>query len=124
MGINNCEECDEDDPMFVGMLGTTEGKSCGTEALTARKRTILEFFPHEYLLLQTEVFAEYHPKLHAILARVLVNDLDMKIAHIASYCEVVLDDVYTLEDRTKLCVILTQKLMLKREEEVPQVIRS
>ena len=86
------------------------------------KRQILEFFPHEYLVLQKEVFSEYHPRLHSILQQINAEDLDMKLAHIASYCEVVLDGSYTLEDRIKLCVILTEKLMLKREVPEAQVI--
>lgn len=78
---------------------------------------IYEYFPGPYIQLQKELASGLHPKLEEIL-RVnggAADDVDLKLAQIAAYCEVMLDDVYTLEDRIKLCEILVKKLEFKRE---------
>lgn len=76
---------------------------------------ILEIFPLEYQALNREVATGYHPKLEAILSTVGAEDLDMKLAQIAAYCGVMLDGVYTLDDRRELCAILWEKLQVLRE---------
>ena len=76
---------------------------------------IIEEFPPEWINLNQELCSGLHPKLEPILAACAVDDTDLKLAHIASYCEVMLDGVYTLEERCRLCEILRQKLILKRE---------
>ena len=78
---------------------------------------IYEYFPQEYIELQKELATGYHPQLEKILT---INggtseDIDLKIAQIAAYCEVMLDGVYTLEERMRLCDILRKKLIEKRE---------
>lgn len=83
---------------------------------------IFEIFPDEYIALNREIATQNHPKLQAIIAQIGVDDLDMKLAQTAAYCEVMLDDVYSLHDRIKLCKILTEKLVLLREPEVTQSI--
>lgn len=77
---------------------------------------IHEYFPEEYLELQKELATGYHPKLGAILMTCAADDIDLKLAHIAYYCGVVLDGAYTLEDRVKLCEILRKRLLVKREK--------
>lgn len=79
------------------------------------KRMVYEFFPDEWIQLNAELCSGLHPKLEQILSRINVEDIDMKLAHIASYCEVILDGDYTLEERSKLCEILRKKLIEKRE---------
>lgn len=76
---------------------------------------ILEFFPNEYIELQSELNNGLHPKLIAILAPLGPDAIDMRLAHIASYCGVMLDGEYDLKARMHLCTILTKKLVEKRE---------
>jgi len=78
---------------------------------------IREFFPIEYIQLDKELRSGHHPKLEAILARISANDIDMKLAHIAFCCEVMLDGDYELKDRIKLCEILKNKLIRLRGQE-------
>lgn len=85
-------------------------------------KIIFEIFPDEYLALNRELCTQKHPKLQNILAQCGAEDIDMKLAQIASYCSVVMDGCYTLEDRIKLCKILKEKLILLREPEVAQTI--
>lgn len=86
------------------------------------KTMVFEIFPDEYIALNRELRTQNHPLLQETLARICAEDVDMKLAHIASYCEVVMDGDYTLDDRLKLCTILTQKLILLREVEGVQII--
>lgn len=77
---------------------------------------ILELFPLEMIDLNKELCSGYHPKLEAILGAYPANETDIKFAQIASYCQVVLDGIYTFEDKMKLARILTEKLILLRED--------
>lgn len=76
---------------------------------------IIEMFDQEFIELQKELMTGYHSKLIPILANIVVGDLDMRIAHVAAYCGVMLDGEYTYQDRMKLCGILRKKLILLRE---------
>lgn len=87
------------------------------------KSMIYEFFPDEYLALERELRTDYHPKLVAILGQYPVDEVDIKLAQTAAYCEVILDGDYNLEDRIQLCRILKEKLILKRELPKTQVIQ-
>lgn len=77
---------------------------------------VFEFFPPEYLLLQKELDTDYHPTLQKILRESGggADDVDLKLAQIAAYCEVMLDGIYTLDERVNLCRLLWEKLQLKR----------
>ena len=75
---------------------------------------VFEFFPEEYVALQRELATGYHQPIVSIIQKHLAEDIDVKLAQIASYCEVALDGAYTLEDRIKLCKILRERLILKR----------
>ena len=83
---------------------------------------VFEFFPQEFIDLNREIACEKHPKLQAILAQYPADEIDIKLAQTASYCEVMLDGDYTLDNRVALCKILKDKLVLMREELVPQNI--
>ena len=84
---------------------------------------IFELFPQEYIDLNKEL-SQDHLKLHQIFAEAgcSMDDIDLKIALTAAYCEIQLNDIYTLDDRIKLCKILTQRLKLKREIPKSQII--
>lgn len=77
---------------------------------------IFELFPTEMIELNKELCTPYHPKLQAILAGYPADETDIKLAQIASYCKVILDDIYTFDDKVKLCKILREKLILLRED--------
>lgn len=76
---------------------------------------IHEIFPDSYIELNKELMTGLHPKLEQIIAGCGIDEIDLKLSHIAAYCEVMLDDVYSLQDRMKLCDVLREKLILKRE---------
>ena len=81
---------------------------------TTNGKIILEFFPEEYIALQRELATGLHPVLETRLSRISVEEIDFKLAAIAQYCDIVLDGEYSLEDRMKLCALLTKKLIDKR----------
>lgn len=85
-------------------------------------KIVFELFPQEYIDLQIELMRDDHQKICDIVAQFGVDDIDMKLAQIASYCEVMLDGVYTLENRIELCKILKERLILLREKKVGQII--
>lgn len=83
---------------------------------------IIEQFPEEWIELNKELCTGYHPKLESILSQHAVDETDIKLAQIAAYCEVLLDGTYTLDERSKLCDILRQKLILLRDNPNKSVI--
>lgn len=72
-------------------------------------------FPQPYIELQRELATGLHVELEQILAGVAADELDMKLSHIAAYCGIILNDVYTLEDRIRLCELLLPKLIERRK---------
>jgi hypothetical protein len=83
--------------------------------ITTNGKYVFEIFPDEILALDKELNTGYHPRLDFI-RQYPTDEIDIKLAQIAAYCEVVLDGDYSLKDRMKLCKILTEKLILKRED--------
>lgn len=71
----------------------------------------LEFFPESYIALQREL--NNHPELCARLTNHPPQEFELRLAEIASYCEVILDGSYTPDDLDKLCDILYRKLKAK-----------
>lgn len=78
-------------------------------------RMIKEYFPEEYIQLQRELATGLHTRIVDIISQYPADEIDIKLAQIAAYCEIGLNGEYTLEDRRGLCVLLTEKLKLKRE---------
>lgn len=74
-----------------------------------------EMFPEGYIALNKELASGLHPKLEKLLANHPADDVDVKLAEIASYCQVILDGTYTIEERDKLCFILAGRLEVLRE---------
>ena len=81
-----------------------------------------ELFPQEYIDLNKELYEGGHDKICNILGQYSADEVDIKLAQIASYCEVMLDGDYTLENRMQLCKILKEKLVLMRPQQKSQVI--
>ncbi len=71
-----------------------------------------EYFPPERLELHIEL--RQHPDLLELLARHPLDEFEIRIAQIATYCEVILEGDYTPQDLTDLCVVLKRRLVEKR----------
>lgn len=71
-----------------------------------------QFFPEVFLQLQEE--CGYWPDLIEILGTVQANEFEMKMAHIAAFCEIILDGVYDQESLEKLAEICLKRLKDKR----------
>ena len=80
-----------------------------------RGKYTLEYFPEGYIALQRELATGLHPKLEKLLANHPADELDIRIAEIATYCQVALEGTYTIEERSNLCSILAGRLQLLRE---------
>ena len=70
-----------------------------------------EYFDPRMLALQEEV--SHHPQLMELLAKHPQQEMEMRIAEIAAYCEVMLDGYYSEEQLNELADVLTRKLKQK-----------
>lgn len=68
----------------------------------------LVFFPESFIALNQEV--GNHPELCARLAKHPSQELEIRLAEIATYCDIILDGYYTQEDLERLADILVRKL--------------
>jgi len=68
----------------------------------------LEYFPESYIALNQEL--GNHPDLCELLSKHPPQEIEIRIAEIATYCDIVLDGYYTADDLDKLCDILVRKL--------------
>lgn len=73
---------------------------------------ILAFFPDSYIALNREV-AE-HPKLVELLQNQEANEFEVRLAQIAAYCDVMLDDYYIPSDLEAIAELLWKRLRDKR----------
>lgn len=80
-----------------------------------RGRYTLEYFPEGFITLQRELATGLHPKLIKLLQNHPQGEIDTIIAEIATYCQVVLNGTYTLEERANLCAVLAGRLEVLRE---------
>lgn len=83
-----------------------------------------EMFPEGYIALNKELATGLHPKLEELLANHPVDETDVKLAEIASYCSIILNATYTIEERDKLCFTLAGRLEVLREMPKDQVLVS
>ena len=74
-------------------------------------RRHLEFFPAERIELQVEV--REHPKLIELLQNHPVDEFEIRLLEIATYCGYMLHGDYFPTDLTRLCGILTKELKKK-----------
>lgn len=70
----------------------------------------IHLFPRQFRELQAEI--RHHPDLVSRLRT--VNDFAVWMAEVATYCEVLLDAHYGLDEIANLCEILTKRLYSKR----------
>lgn len=75
----------------------------------------IEMFPEGYILLNKELATGYHPKLEYNLSNYPVDEIDIRLATVATYCGIVMDGAYTLESRSELCAILAGRLEMLRD---------
>lgn len=83
---------------------------------------ILEMFPDGYILLNKELATGLHGSLEKKLEKHPVDDVDIRLAEIASHCSVVLDGVYSLAERDHLCAVLAGRLEVLRELPKPTIV--
>jgi hypothetical protein len=69
-------------------------------------------FPESLIQLNREI--EHHPKLMELLANHPMNELEVKLAEVAAYVEVILDGDYGPKDVDGLCTTLRERLYTKR----------
>jgi hypothetical protein len=72
----------------------------------------IEMFPEEFIALNAEI--QNHPALATILSLQPNQDFHVRVAEIAAYLGIALDDTYSGEDIVKLCGIMCTQLMVKR----------
>ena len=85
----------------------------GTEHSVRREKLgkfIVETFPEGYILLNKELATGYHPALEKLLASSPVNETDEKLLKCATYVGIVVDGIYTIQDRSQLCAIIAGRL--------------
>lgn len=70
-------------------------------------------FPQPFLDLATEIKL-HHPKLQQLIANHPLDELELRMAEISTYCDVILDGTYTPEDMIRLAETLCRKLEKKR----------
>ena len=75
----------------------------------------IQLWPEEVIQLQKELSSGLHPKLYPILEAIPSDDFPQRIAAICTYCDIVVDGHYDVDDIVNLCRILNKKLVDKRE---------
>lgn len=76
-------------------------------------------FPIERQTLNQEV--THHPELQLRLNNHPADEFELKLAEIASYCDVVLDGTYTQQDLNNICKILANRLYSMRKAIEPHI---
>jgi hypothetical protein len=69
-------------------------------------------FPTALIELNREV--AYHPDLVEILSKQESPDLEVRLAEIAAYCEIILDGFYTQDDISRIADECIRRLKSKR----------
>ena len=80
----------------------------------------LEYYPEEYIELQKEL--RFHPVLLDRLQKFDQKDVELVIAEIAAYCEIVLDGIYVEADIVRLAELMIPKLRAKRQAPPPIIL--
>lgn len=77
---------------------------------------IKEYFSEEYIQLQKEI--ANHPTLVDILSNQPNPTLEVRLAEVATYCEVILNGDYLPVELQRLATLLTARLIKKRNDSV------
>lgn len=92
------------------------------ESVTNGKVT-LQYFPEGFQALNKELSTGLHPKLETLLANHPANEMEVRLAEIATYCSIAMDGAYGQPELDKLCFILAGRLEVLREApEAPSII--
>jgi hypothetical protein len=83
---------------------------------------VIEYFGDGMILLNEELATGLHTHLEAKLSKHPVNEIEIRLAEIATHCDVILDGVYDPKEIDKLCATLAGRLQVLREKEIPQII--
>ena len=73
-------------------------------------------FPEEFIQLNIEL--QYHPDLCAIVAGYSEKEFEVRLARIAAFCKIALDDTYTEEDLRKIADLCIQWLRRRRTADI------
>ena len=76
---------------------------------------IVEEMPEGYILLGREIATGYHPALEKILMRIPIAELDERLLAICTYCDIIVDGYYTIQERSILCATLSGRLFNLRD---------
>lgn len=71
-------------------------------------------FDPRRIALQEEL--KNHPELCKLIANHPADQFEHRLAEIAAYCDVLLDDYYTQDELSNLCELLTSRLVDKRTQ--------
>lgn len=82
----------------------------------------IKMLPEGIIAVNKELATGYHQKLEHLLERHGVSEWEVRFAHIAAYCSIILDDTYHPEDFDRLGHILAKRLEEMRELPNTQVI--
>jgi len=110
-------------PSDQQLLDSLPQTAYGTQEVFSNGKYTFEFFPEGFITLAKELATGLHPRLEKLLSNHPIEEIDIKLAEIAAYCSVALDATYTLEERDKLCYILTGRLEVLRELPAVQIIQ-
>ena len=75
----------------------------------------IKMLPEGIIALNKELATGYHQKLERLLERHGPLDWEIRFAHIATYCSIILGDTYYPEDFDRLGEILVKRLGEMRE---------
>jgi len=100
---------------YAELLASLPQTKFGEQQSWSNGKYRFELFPEGYIALNKELASGLHPKLEVLLNKHPVNEVDIRLAEIASYCMVLLDGTYTIAERDKLCFILAGRLEVLRE---------
>lgn len=73
-------------------------------------------YPAELQELQRELMTGYHKELIRQMNRLGFTDMSDGLVHMATHCGILLEGIYTFDEKLKLCSQIAQALVEKREK--------
>lgn len=74
----------------------------------------IQMWPTEVIALNRELASGYHTRLEELLQAFNPDDLGGRLACIAAYCEIIVDDYYDADEIARLAGMLANALEKKR----------